>query len=134
MTFVNMNKIGIGVIGLGYVGKQHLDAYLKNPEVEVVMVSDASAETLASVCRQYKLEGVREYLEIIKNPKVDLISICTPDYLHFEQALSAVRAGKHVLCEKPLAISHSECEQIVEAVRKKKVKFLTGQVLRFTPL
>lgn len=129
-----MKKIGIGIIGLGHSGKQHLDAYLKNPEVEVMMVSDTSAETLASVCNQYKLEGVRDYKEIIKNQKVDLISICTPDYLHCEQVLSAVSAGKHVFCEKPLASSLSECEQIVEAVQKKKVKFLTGQVLRFAPL
>ena len=129
-----MKKIGVGIIGLGYAGKQHLDAYRNNPEVEVLMISDTSAETLSSVCRQYKLEGDRDYREIIKKPKIDIISICTPDYLHCEQALAAVMAGKHVLCEKPLATSLSDCEKIVEAVWKKKVKFMTGQVLRFTPL
>ncbi|MDD5679521.1 MAG: Gfo/Idh/MocA family oxidoreductase [Kiritimatiellae bacterium] len=129
-----MKKINVGVIGLGYAGKQHLDAYLKNPAVEVLMVSDASAETLAAVCRQHQLEGNRDYREIIKHPKIDLISICTPDYLHCEQAVCAALAGKHVLCEKPLATSLAECEKILAAVRQKKVKFLTGQVLRFTPL
>lgn len=129
---VRMERIGVAVVGLGYAGRQHLDAYLKNPAVEVKMVCDTPA-----ACEKIPMSGhfrcVADLKEVIESDDVALVSICTPDYLHCEQALAAINAGKHVFCEKPLATSIPECERIVDAVGRKGVKFLTGQVLRFAP-
>jgi predicted dehydrogenase len=126
-------KIGVGVIGLGYAGGQHLDAYLKNPEVEVKVICAQNAEKHRPLADQHRLPFTTDYRQVIWNEAVELVSICTPDHQHAEQALAAIQAGKHVLCEKPLATTLHDCRRIVEAVEKSKAKFLTGQILRFAP-
>jgi len=118
---------------LGYAGGQHLDAYLKNPEVKVEMICDEDSPRLRSLAEKHQLPFSTDYGELIANGAIHLVSICTPDNLHAVQAVEAAQAGKHVFCEKPLATTLSDCQRIVEAVKKSKVKFLTGQVLRFAP-
>jgi len=127
-------KKGVGVIGLGYAGGQHLDAYIENPDTEVKMVCSLPQDGIPERARDLGIKHTADWQEVIKNDDVEIVSICTPDYQHGEQAVAAVNAGKHVFCEKPLATTVDDCQRVVDAVAKKSVKFLTGQVLRFAPL
>ena len=123
----------VGIIGLGYAGRQHLDAWLQNPEAEVKVICDQNEAIARPPAEEHNLKYVKDYTELVRDKEIDAVSICTPDYMHAEQALAAVQSGKHVFCEKPLATNVLDCQRIVEAVDKSKVKFLTGQVLRFAP-
>jgi len=126
-------KIGVGVIGVGYAGEQHLKAYLQNPDVEVKMICSLDA-TVPAAAMERGIPHTTDYREITNHKAIQLVSVCTPDHLHTAPSLAAVNAGKHVFCEKPLATTIEDCAKIVEAVEKRQVKFLTGQILRFAPL
>ena len=127
-------KIGVGVIGLGYAGAQHLDAYLNHPDVEVKMICAQHADKHRAVAELHGLPFTTDFRDVMKDDAIGLVSICTPDHLHTEPALAAIEAGKAVFCEKPLATTLDDCHKIVDAAEKADVKFLTGQILRFAPL
>ena len=124
-------KPGVGVIGTGYAGKQHLNAYLANPETDVKMV--CGGENTRRLASEYNLPYTNDYRQLTNHKEIAIVSICSPDGAHAAQALAAIAAGKHVFCENPLATELSDCERIVEMADKKGVKFLTGQILRFAP-
>ena len=117
--------IGIGVIGCGRISQlRHIPEYAKNPEAELVgfcaMNSPARAEAMA---KQYggKVYGTVE--EMLADPKIQAVSVCTANATHAELTIRALNAGKHVLCEKPMATTVAECEAMVEAA-KRNGKFL----------
>jgi predicted dehydrogenase len=126
-------KLGVGIIGLGFAGAQHLEAYLKHPDVEVKMICALDAEKHRRLAEERHLRFTSDYREVLRSKDVEVVSICTPDHLHAEQALAAIQSGKHVFCEKPLAVTLADSQKTVDAVRSSKTKFLTGQILRFAP-
>ncbi|MGH2459156.1 MAG: Gfo/Idh/MocA family protein, partial [Chloroflexota bacterium] len=92
--------IRVGVVGLGWPGLRHLEAYLKHPTVEVLALCDANPTLLASTRRQYQIErGFGDLESLLALPDLDAVSICTPNFLHEPMARAALAAGKHVLCE-----------------------------------
>lgn len=112
-----MSKIGVGIIGAGTIARAHLQAYQAWPgECQVVAVADVEpsrAQELAQAAG-----GARwytDYRELLAQPDVDLVSICTPPYLHAPMAVDALAARKHVLVEKPMAASLEECDQMIAA-------------------
>lgn len=129
-----MQKFGVGVVGLGYSGTQHLNAYLKNKKVVVKGIYDINKNIIKSFSNLHN-NGLKfiSFEEMLKQKDIDIISICTPDHLHADQAIQALKAGKNVLCEKPMATTFEDCKKIIKAVRDTGKKFLTGQILRFSP-
>lgn len=117
----------IGLLGLGMMGRQHLAAYATLPDIEVVTRESAS---YASVDRRD-----RDALQaaMIADPTLDAIDICLPTPLHPGVAVAALRAGKHVLCEKPLALDNANCLRILEAADQGSGIFMVAHVLRFSP-
>lgn len=140
--------VKVGVIGLGFMGVTHLKAYQQVPSARLVAICDAvrlpADGNLASVAgnlastSDLKLDmsvvnGYREYEALLANPEVDLVDICLPTPLHAPVAIAALKAGKHVICEKPLARTSATCREIVTAARNAKGFFMPAMCLRFWP-
>src|ERR1700682_3281104 len=97
-------QIGIGVVGYGYWGPNLVRNFANNESACVVAVSDLDPAKLAISKRLYPgLATTHVFEDLLKNPKIDAIAIATPVHTHYDLALSALRAGKHVLVEKPIA-------------------------------
>jgi len=119
----------IGLLGLGAMGQQHLAAYATLPGVTVVTRDNAPYATLSAAIEP------REALQraMIADPTLDALDICLPTPMHPQVAIAALEAGKHVLCEKPLALSVTECSRVLAAARHSGCVFMVAHVLRFFP-
>jgi UDP-N-acetylglucosamine 3-dehydrogenase len=121
------------VIGLGF-GRRHIQAYQHLPGARVVAIAARNAERLEQARLEYGIPAAyTDDAQLYEREDLDLVSICTPDRLHAEQAQRALRAGVHVLCEKPIATSLEEAAQLVQAVRKTGLSFMSGHNYRFVP-
>lgn len=128
-----MKKLGAAVIGLR-MGRGHLEGYKRNSNVEIKAVCDLDEGILKRVGDQYSVERrVTDYREILKMDDVDIVSVASPDQAHRDQAVALMRAGKHVLCEKPMALTVKECKDMLDAAEETGVKFMIGQVCRYAP-
>jgi predicted dehydrogenase len=126
-----MKELRVAVIGLGF-GRRHIAAYQRLPGVTVVAVAARSAERREEAAREYGIPAAYErYEDILARGDVDLVSICTPDRLHARQALDALAAGTHVLCEKPIATTLEEAASLVRAVRASGLVYAAGHNYRF---
>jgi predicted dehydrogenase len=109
----------VGVVGLGFAGETHLKSYLQIPGVEAVALAGLEEDKLARLGETYKVPHLyRDYQDIIARDDIDIVSVCTPNYLHAPIAIAAFERGKHVLCEKPLARTSAEAHAIVQAAIK----------------
>lgn len=120
----------VGMVGVGVMGTAHLAGWVATPAriAGYVALDQSRCETLA---RQY---GGRVYASLDEMlPDVDVVDICTPTYLHREMALQAAAAGRHVVCEKPLALTASGAGEMIEACERAGVQLLVGHVVRFFP-
>jgi predicted dehydrogenase len=109
-----MKQIKVGVIGVGFIGPAHIEALRRLPGIEVTALahsSDAKAKAKADELGVDLAFG--DYRKLLEIQEIDAVHVCTPNHLHFPQARDALAAGKHVVCEKPLAISVKEAEQLV---------------------
>jgi len=125
-----MSILGVGVIGLRR-GSTYLSAFNANPNAEIRGVCDVDEGLLNAAKEQYSAQiASTDYRELLMDD-IDIIAVCTPDHFHKEQSVNSLYAGKHVLCEKPSAISIEQCEEIVKAVDETGLKFMVGQNYRF---
>ena len=132
-------KIGIAIQGAGTVSSGHLRAYLRNPHCQVVAIGSRTKEGAAAKAREVGLDPAKLDLydsidDLVANPGVDALSICTPHQRHAIDAIVAAQAGKHFLVEKPIAMKHDELHAIDDAVAKAGVKSVCGFVLRYNPM
>jgi predicted dehydrogenase len=120
----------VGIVGIGSMGKAHADRWLKTPAklVGVVSQNKTQAEKTAS---QYGAKVYDDLTALLKD--VDVVDICTPTYLHHPMVLEAAAAGKHVVCEKPLAMTVQQTREMIEACERAGVHFLVAHVVRFFP-
>lgn len=106
----------VGVVGVGFVGRAHLKTYQKMIDADVVALADVNRELMAHVGETFGVTDQYDtYEALVARDDIDVVSVCTPNYLHAPVAIAALEAGKHVLCEKPMAISPDEGEAMVEA-------------------
>ncbi|WYJ91867.1 hypothetical protein A5888_003635 [Enterococcus sp. 9E7_DIV0242] len=111
----------IGLIGCGHIAHTHVTAY-QQAGCMLVACCDENEEKGRQFAEKYGLAFYGEYQTLLKNKQIDVVSICTPHYLHKEMTVAALEAEKHVLCEKPLALTSEEGTAVLEAVdRSKKV-------------
>ncbi|MDQ5812270.1 MAG: Gfo/Idh/MocA family oxidoreductase [Actinomycetota bacterium] len=116
---VSVEPLRVGVVGLGWAGEQHLKNYLRLPNVEVVAIAGLEEPRLHELGQRYGVPNLhRDYEEVVARDDLDAISICAPNHLHAPVAIAALKRGKHVLCEKPLARTGVEAEGIVRAARE----------------
>lgn len=120
-----MGKIKVAVIGCGTIANSaHIKAYLANPEAEIVTFCDIIKERADKAVKEYGCgKATDDYRTILEDPEVEAVSICTPNHVHASIAIDCLRAGKHVLCEKPAARTYAE------ALEMQRVQHETGKVL-----
>jgi predicted dehydrogenase len=122
------------IVGLGFMGRTHLQA-LRRLGVAVEGILGVSAEEGARFAQNNHVQRVyTSFDEITADPKVNVIHICTPNYLHYPMAKAALEHGKHVICEKPLAIRSAESGELVELAEKSGLAGVVNYNLRFYPL
>src|ERR1700758_1941658 len=129
-----MAKLRAAVIGLGFVGKAHLEA-LRRLGIPIAGILGSSPETTAEASRAAGLDrGYTSVEDLAADQAVDAVHICTPNYLHFPQASVLLNSGKHVLCEKPLAMTAKESSELVRLAEKQKKAGGVAYNLRYYPL
>lgn len=127
--------VRVGVVGTGFGSRVQIPGFLKLDRVEVAAVmSSGRAENARQVAADYKIKQVcTTFEEILQVPGLDAISIVTPPYQHHSLTLQAFAAGKHVLCEKPLATSLEEARQMLEAARRSGLVGMVDHEFRYVP-
>ncbi len=131
-----MAKLKIGVIGCGGIANQkHFPALKANADLnEIVAFCDIKEERAQKAAAEFGAEGAKaytDYKELLANPDVEVVHICTPNVSHSEIAIAAFAARKHVYCEKPMSHSTKEAEKMVEAWKKSGMQFTVGYQNRF---
>lgn len=129
-----MKKVNIGVIGVGIQGEHQVKCFRSITNADVVAVSDRNVERAKKIAEEYHVpKTYGDYHDLAADPEIELVSVCTPDHLHFEPSISAIENGKHLLVEKPLATDVSEAERIVSEARKHGVKLMLNFSNRWSP-
>ena len=125
--------IKVGVIGCGTIANAaHIPSYMKNADVEIKYFCDIIPERAQAAVEKYGCGiAVTNYHDVINDPEIDAISVCTPNRMHPVITIDALRAGKNVLCEKPAARTYAEAEQMVQAQRETGKILVIGVVNRF---
>lgn len=108
-------QLGVGVIGLGEIGQFHLRGYERSPGARVVAVADLNGELLARTAAATGATAHASIAALLADAAVEVVSLCLPHHLHLPVALDAIAAGKHLLVEKPLAITVAECDELIAA-------------------
>jgi len=128
-----MSRIKVCLIGCGRAGMIHARSYAGNiREAELVAVCDPAKENLDAVQRELNVSQVyTDYREVMDNPEIDAVVVVTPTQFHREIVTAAAQAHKHVFCEKPMASTVEECDEMIEACRENGVKLQLGFMRRF---
>jgi predicted dehydrogenase len=131
-----MNKVRWGLIGCGDIARKRVVPALKNSEnSELIAISRANFLLAESFAKEFGIQNYYRYWQdMIKDNDIDAVYIATPVYLHIMQTVEAAFAGKHILCEKPMALNVHECEKMVEASLKNNVKLGVAYYRHFYPV
>ncbi len=127
--------VKIAVIGCGKIAQmRHLPEFASNPEAKILAVYDRTKERAEEIAEKYHCKTFQTAEELIADEEIDAVSICVANVLHAELAIKALRAGKHVLCEKPMASTIEECEAMVQAAEESGKILMIAQNQRFDPV
>ena len=124
--------IKIGIVGAGGMGTVHYHNYLHLPDCAVTGLVTGS-ESGREKAKEWSVPAFSSIRELVEGADVDVVDICTPTYLHAEQAMQAMELGKHVIVEKPCALTEGEARAMFDLAKEKGVHLYVAQVLQFTP-
>ncbi len=125
--------IRVGIAGCGKIAQvRHLPEYKAHPDAQVAGLFDLNRERAESLARQYGVKVYDSYEEMLSDSSVDAVSVCAANAAHAEMTVDALKAGKHVLCEKPMATTLADCERMVRASRDSGKTLMIGQNQRLT--
>ncbi|WP_247475356.1 Gfo/Idh/MocA family oxidoreductase [Bradyrhizobium sp. 30] len=127
-------SVGVGVIGYGYWGPNLVRNFASHPKVHLVGLSDLDSKKLEAGKRLYpSIITTSSYHDLLRNPAVDAIAIATPVHTHYELALSALKAGKHVLVEKPFAQSSDQARRLIDEAAERGLTLMVDHTFLYTP-
>lgn len=129
-----MQKIQVGVVGTGFIGPAHIEALRRLPNVEVAALCEVTQELAEQKAAQLGIARAYTFDELLKQDDITSIHICTPNFLHYSQSKAALLAGKHVVCEKPLAKDLAEAEELVALAQQTGLVNAVHFNLRYYPL
>jgi len=127
-------RVGLGVLGCGGFGLYALQNFVQVEGVELVAMAATHRSAAVAAAKRLGLADVGEQDDLLKDSDVDLVYIATPPFLHFEQAMAALTAGKHVICEKPLALTVEEADQLLAVARERDLLMVTNLMQRYNPV
>jgi len=128
-----MSKTKVAVIGVGGISQQHLDAYKKHPDVEIYALCDINEAQLKKRGAEYDVTRLYTDCETMLRelPEIEAVSVCTWNSAHAPCTIAALKAGKHVLCEKPMATNAKDAEAMLQAAKESDKLLMIGFVRRF---
>jgi len=130
-----MKKLRYGIIGCGGISGKHLTGYSAlADDVEIVACCDIIEERMDNVAKKYNIpKKYRDYKDLLVDPEIDFVSVCLPNCLHNPVTCEALKVGKHVHCEKPMALNTAQAQEMLDTSRKTCKKLMIGLNNRFTP-
>jgi predicted dehydrogenase len=129
-----MSKIKVGVVGTGFIGPAHIEALRRLPNIDVVALCEVNIELATIKAAQLGIERPCTFEQLLAMEDVTCVHICTPNFLHYSQSKAALLAGKHVVCEKPLAKDLHEAEELVKIAEESGLVNAVHFNLRYYPL
>ncbi len=129
-----MSKIKVGVVGTGFIGPAHIEALRRLPNVEVAALCEVTLDLAKAKAKQLGIAKACTFDELLAMENIQAVHICTPNFLHFSQSKAALMAGKHVICEKPLAKDLHEAEELVALAASTGLVNAVHFNLRYYPL
>ena len=128
-----MEKLRVAVVGAGIYGINHINAYKWNPDAELVAVCDLNPALREKIGAEFQVRTYERVEDMLAREELDAVSIATPDCYHAAPALEAIRRGKHVLIEKPLATTLEDAKAIIAAAEEAKVRVMVDYHKRWDP-
>jgi len=123
----------IGIVGAGFIGDIHAKAYKRIKNARVVAVVDSNEEKGKKITKDFGANFYSDFEKFLEKEEVDVVDICTPTYMHKHMVIRAARAKNNIFCEKPIALTLEDANEIIKEVKENKVKAMVGHVLRFWP-
>jgi predicted dehydrogenase len=131
---MSKKQLRTAVIGTGFVGRVHVEAIRRLGFVDIAAIVDVNVAQAERYAKEFGAEkGVADYKEVLADPTIDAVDICTPNAYHAPISKAAMEAGKHVICEKPLATSSAAAAELVSLASAKKLRNCTCHNLRYYP-
>ncbi|HUG80351.1 MAG TPA: Gfo/Idh/MocA family oxidoreductase, partial [Bryobacterales bacterium] len=133
----NTKSLGVGIVGTGWVSGEYIKAALRNPYSEVTGICSRTPARAESIIHKFGLTNCRvttDLDQMLAQDDIDIVVLCTPNFLHAGQGIAAARAGKHVIVEKPAAIDLPSLRKLDKAVKAAGVKTVVSFVLRWNPM
>lgn len=127
-------KVRVGLVGCGVMGKSLATQLRTIEQAELVAACDVVEDAVKAFAEEFGIWATTNLDELLGHDDIDAVLIATPAYLHAEQTIAAAEAGKHVFCEKPMALTVEDCDQMIEVCLKNNVNLMVGQVLRYFPI
>lgn len=128
-----MKVMNVAVVGAGIYGINHVNAYTWNPNTNLVAVCDLNKEITDRIAEEYNVKTYNDVNEMLDNEEIDAVSIATPDAFHMDPALAAIRHGKPILVEKPLATTSEDAKKILAEAEKYNVRVAVDYHKRWDP-
>jgi len=128
-----MRKLGVAVIGTGGWGKNHVRVYKELASTELVAICDVNAERAKEVANQFGVKAYTNSTRMLKNKEIEAVSVCTWSTKLAKEALKALKAGKHVLVEKPMATNTKQAEKLLKTAEQNDLHLTVGFLMRFIP-
>jgi len=131
---MNTKRFKVGVVGLGFIGPAHIEGVRRLGD-EVVGIVGIDLEEAQTKAKELQIEkAYASFDEMIADPEIDIVHICSPNYLHYSHSAKALQAGKHVICEKPLTVTSAESAALVELAKTKNLASAVNYNLRYYPV
>lgn len=131
---MSVGEIRLGIIGCGGFGLFALQQFVQVPGVRLVAMAGTHREASIAAAKRFGVQDLEEVDALLARDDVDLVYIATPPFLHYEQGMAALRAGKHVICEKPLAMKTAEADELVAVARERGLLLIANMMQRYNPL
>ncbi len=131
---MNTDRVRIGALGAGGFGLFALQQFLQVPGMALTAIAGTHREAALAMARRFGVPDLIEVDALLTHPEVDLVYIATPPFLHYGQARAALLAGKHVICEKPLALKTEEANELVALARERNLLCIANLMQRYNPM
>ena len=128
-----MEKLGVAVIGTGFWGRNHARVFKELDETELLAVCDLKPERAKTVAQQFRAKPYVNVAKMLKRKEIEAVSVCTWSTSLAKEALKALKAGKHVFVEKPMASNTKQAKKLLETAKKQEVHLTVGFLMRFIP-